>query len=238
MTDNKVMSRERFFGDVRRAWDYVRKPVRVEYVGSRPGDSLSQGDLRLDVWLSPANVSRYAPEDFRGLDEERRSELDTAVREFRAFAETLPADAAVTTDQYLRARELFDEVSRVAREIILDEWKPAATQLVNDAEAWSSDKGWESGRETRRLRESLLGEYELPSLAVRAKGHRILLEPEARFVPAAFGLAELSEFPSFQSLKLFRDASGWQVKMPPQESPLSWSEPVYLQAVEWLARQA
>src|SRR5688572_7906641 len=85
-------------------------------------------------------------------------------------------------------------------EAIRDEWVRAVTDLVATVESWCSEKGWPTRRIEKRLNESQIGEYTLPALLIQVDLAKWLLEPVARFVPAADGVVDLYLMPEYDDV--------------------------------------
>jgi hypothetical protein len=196
-----------------------------------------------DDAFSASILKRYKASDFEDLPPELRDPLRAAVRSFKAFARSLSEDEPVSDAEYSEGERLLKDVVDPVKRIVLSEWRKNIETLIKDAEQWSTDKGWLCRRETKTFSESLLEAYELPRLLVYADVAHVLVEPVARFVAGAFGLAEISVIPSYASLRVPLAASGWQVRIPEsngtgRETVQSWSKPAFLKAVDWLLRHA
>jgi glycosyltransferase involved in cell wall biosynthesis len=66
-------------------------------------------------------------------------------------------------------------------EQVRDEWVAAVEELVNDVEAWCSQRNWWVHRETKTIAEDRIGSYVVPRLMLQAPIGRLVLDPVSRF---------------------------------------------------------
>jgi hypothetical protein len=242
--DDAAVSKEDFFHDLRRAWRHLHgSPSAVTESPSLDARILTRPLSKVDLWLTPKVMDDFRTSDFEDLDVELQKELKAAVREFRSFARTVARNAPVSNEQYIDGLKRFEHVAQLVRRIILDDWASSFESLVTDVEGWSRSREWPFRRETKEIAESLLDRYSLPAIFTVAGVTRILLEPVARFVPSAFGVAELSAVPSYASITIRRTVEGWDLRLPVGngsvgETYQGWSLSAFDEAVGWLVKHA
>jgi hypothetical protein len=119
-----------------------------------------------------------------------------------------------------------------------DEWVAAVEQVVSDAEAWATEQQWFVHRGPKTITEPALGSYEVPTLLIQAPAGRFVLEPMGRYITGATGEIELSVFPSYSSVLIIRNDSGWHfvINRPTLDRP--WSKEAFLEVVSELAKKA
>lgn len=234
------MSKEDFFGDIRRSWEFRHTPWTVTTVGLERGTlSIPPRSMLNDLWATLSTVNRYNPEDFSGVPEELRTRLDVAVNRFRSCVESVPSDGPLNEDQDHECSERFDQLCRVVKEVIMRDWIPAVEGLVAEVEGWANLREWPCRRYQKQITERLLETYEVPRLLFQANDIRVELSPLARFVPGALGLASLSIVPSYDSVRLTRTEAGWRLhvdrgKTASSARNLAWNESAFEEAVRWL----
>jgi len=232
------MAREQFIHDLWKA-DRHLAPAQVE------ADSPYRGVLavakllqRADLWLTPRVVDSYRPEDFSDLPPERQEELRLAVEGFRQVVASVSPRAPATPEQAQQGREHLEKVISALREGLLREWGAALEKLVGDAETWSSRQEWGTKRDPKQLQEPLLGSYTAPRLLIHTLDGRLLLDPITRFAVGVEGLVELCVIPSFDSVRITRGESGWDIHPDsPDEPSRKWSEEAFVNTVRELLRR-
>ena len=236
-TVDPILRRERFYQDVNRAWYNLREPWFAKTVGARSAvPELGRPIWLPDLSLSMATVSRYRQNDFADLAPETRRELHDVVRSFRAFVQKLPQHEASGEVEREQAIQHFESLISIVKRIVLDEWTFHTEALIADAEKWSVQNEWPIRRETRTVSEGLLGEYIVPRLLFYAEVRHVLLEPVARFVAGAFGLADLMTLPSYSSIKIIRATDEWKLSLPLEDGSSddewhSWNPENFKEAV-------
>jgi hypothetical protein len=124
-------------------------------------------------------------------------------------------------------------------ESVRDEWVQAVEQLVDEAEAWASERQWFVHRDCKTITEDGVGSYEVPVLMMRAPAGRLILEPLSRFVGKATGLVDLSVFPSYDRRSIVRTEKGWQfVKVGARNQYRRWSKTAFIEVATELAANA
>jgi hypothetical protein len=158
-------------------------------------------------WLTPKIVENYDPAGFGDWPSELRQGLERAVEAFKAIAATVSANHA-TTEEFARGEEAFRGLLSSLREVVLAEWRRATDSVLASTESWAQEFGWVTKRVQKRLSETLLGTYQSSQLLMHAAPYLYVLDPVARFVPAAAGAFDLSLQPSFNTISLYRDFDG------------------------------
>jgi hypothetical protein len=206
---------EEFVLDVRRAAGWLQKPtVLTSGAQLASGETYAKIIQQADLWLTPKVVAAYAPEHFTTLPAELQNALGQSIGEFRHVAATVRQNGPVTTEQYEKGRTAFEQVLSTVGRMVRDEWKAVVEKLTADVEQWCKGANWPTRRVDKRLDESLLGQYSLPQLELFADHHHYVLDPLARFVPAAKGAIDLSIQPSFFVTNLYRDFNDvWHIRL-------------------------
>lgn len=119
-----------------------------------------------------------------------------------------------------------------------DDWIAAVEQIISDAETWAAEQHWFVHRGPKTITEEPFGSYEVPTLLIQAPAGRFVLEPYARFAIGTQGAIELSVFPSYESVLIVRNDSGWHfvIDRPTLDRP--WSKDAFLEIVSQLAKKA
>ncbi len=233
------MAREEFIHRVWSAADQLAFP-RGETGSPHPDRyTPTKGVARPQLWLTPKTLNGFNSEDFTDLPEEKQKELREAVGRFQEFAAEVSPEARVTRDQARRGRELLEQVLALVREVLLPAWGAALDELVDQVTTWSRHQDWAVKRDTKRVRETLLGAYEMPRLLIHSPDGRLLLDPITPFAGAADGLVELCVMPSYDSAKLIHLKDHWYLHPLSAEGrrqPLS--EKTFRKAVQYLLQTA
>ena len=119
-----------------------------------------------------------------------------------------------------------------------DDWVAAVEQVISDAEAWATEQHWFVHRGPKTITEDPIGSYEVPTLLIQAPAGRFVFEPMSRYIIGATGEIELSVFPSYHSVLIVRNDSGWHfvIDRPTLDRP--WSKETFLEIVSELAKKA
>jgi hypothetical protein len=90
-------------------------------------------------------------------------------------------------------------------------------------------------KQTKRVNDRFLGEYEAPQLLFAADDKRLLLDPVARFASSSSGVVDLAVLPSFDSTAITKTGNHWYIH-PVLKSGArrEWSKQAFLDAVEQL----
>lgn len=107
------------------------------------------------------------------------------------------------------------------------EWVAAVTRLVDEAQQWSSKRGWWVHRESKTVTDDddRIGTYEVPLLRIQTPNARLLVEPIARYVVGALGRIDLAVFPSYHCVPILRRNDGWWIGSNDRpEQAARWSE--------------
>jgi hypothetical protein len=129
-----------------------------------------------------------------------------------------------------------------------DDWVAAVEQVISDAKSWATEQHWFVHRSPKTLTEDDTGPYEVPTLLIQAPAGRFTLEPmgryiigvtgEGRYIIGVTGEIELSVYPSYESVLIVRNETGWHfvIKRPTLDRP--WSKEAFLEIAKELARKA
>jgi hypothetical protein len=121
---------------------------------------------------------------------------------------------------------------------VREEWIAAVEQIVSDVEAWATEQHWFVHRGPKTITEDPIGSYEVPTLLIQAPAGRFVLEPMGRLIIGATGEIELSIFPSYYSVLVVRNDSGWHFVIDRPNLDRPWSKEAFLQIVSELAKKA
>jgi hypothetical protein len=129
-----------------------------------------------------------------------------------------------------------------------DDWVAAVEQVIADAEAWATEQHWFVHRGSKTITEDDSGSYDVPTLLIQAPAGRFTLEPmgryiigvtgEGRYIIGVTGEIELSVYPSYESVLIVRNETGWHfvIKRPTLDRP--WSKEAFLEIATELAKKA
>ena len=233
------MAKKEFFLSVRTA---IRIGAsKVELVGVPDSPATTERRLaNAALWLTPKAVEGYDPDDFRDASSDVQNELREAVQAFAEFAGA-KSTQVVGASERERGADLFRRVVHAVRSVVLPEWQRGVETLLSSAEEWSRTAGWATRRSKKQLSELILGEYELPNLLIQSGGARLLLDPIARFVVGAEGMADFYVMPSFGAVMIPFEDGQWHIhidrgNIQSSVERRSWSESAFHEAVEWLRR--
>lgn len=95
------------------------------------------------------------------------------------------------------------------------EWVAAVNELVARIEGWCKELDWATARAPKRLKDKLLGAYEVPMLLLQQWDTKLLLEPISRFVAGeADGRVNLYTMPEYDDVAvLIRRNGNWQMRV-------------------------
>jgi len=106
------MAKQEFIRNLRLARNLQAHHVSADHPGmdkKRIEAMLSRADL----WLTPAAMRGFHPDDFPELSEESRAALDRSVRAFRHVAAQVPNNGPASTKQEAAARQEFERILRI-----------------------------------------------------------------------------------------------------------------------------
>lgn len=209
------MAREEFVANLRHA-HLLLQPPRVESDLGRTYDSEAASRLdRADLWLTPKAVEGFDPDDFSDLSEKDRKKLSEAVAQFLRIATNVPPDKPATARQSNQARKHLETAIKIVGRGLRDQWLEAQRQMINEAIQAAHEHHWYVEEDQKRLRESLLGEYQSPRLRIRTPDTEVVLDPVARFGSGRQGIVDLLVMPTYETryLVLFKDGR-WQIVTP------------------------
>jgi len=117
------------------------------------------------------------------------------------------------------------------------DWIARVGRLVAEIAEWSKAEGWEVEHHPKTIREELLGQYEVPALAIRLPAGEITVNPIALHVIGADGRIDLEALPTLSRVKLLGVPAGWQV-MTDSNVPLrdAWNQETFVRLVHDLLR--
>jgi hypothetical protein len=230
------MAKEEFFANVRNAAGFLK------FSGETAGSNLDEGarNHRLEQaaeWLTPRSVEGYDPADFSDLPQEDRDALGQAVEDFLVIAREVPTTAAPTKDQVRAVLRSFRTIARVVRQLALAEWLEALRGLIDEVEVWARARGWIVKRDTRKVTDRFLGEYEAPLLLLHTIQAQLLVEPVARYIVGGpRGRVDLCLLPGYDSVALTRHTDGWYLHSDGVNGDSrKWSPEVFEDAVRRLS---
>jgi hypothetical protein len=257
------MAREEFFQSVREAVRFAAPTVDIYNVYTDP-KALAKVLRRTAQWLNPNSVKGFQPQDYKDLPPAQQQELTDAVAAFLELAERFVRSPAVATFEviggFFRLNDLAAEVTdhpsmfytareprkalphflriiKIVQELIRAEWLGAVNKLVGDAEVWSASRHWITKRDDKEIAEDFLGTYVAPRLLIAKNASRLVLEPVARFVPGATGLADFAVLPSYDSVLISRTNHQWHVSPGEGHKPRPWSEATFQDLANRLSKR-
>lgn len=92
--------------------------------------SLERQISRAAIWLTPKSVEGFNGDDFPELAEDRRRDLEEAIRDFKEVAKDVPATKLATTEQLKRARAAFERARQ-----ILEPFVPTHEEVTRTGDA-------------------------------------------------------------------------------------------------------
>jgi hypothetical protein len=188
------------------------------------------------TWLTPKSVEGFVPQDFVELPETKRAELDAEVAAFRRIASEVPPDSQGREEQVEAALPHFLRIVSLVREAVLPAWIADLDALVCQAESWCDERSWAHSRQSKIVRERLLGPYEVPQLRFHTGRTGFMLDPVARFVPGGLGLVDLYMVPTLDSAIVLRVEEGWELHIEwPGDEMLPWRREEFYSALNKLA---
>jgi len=133
------VSLPRFLEAVRAAAGFL-DPVVWTDSPHQNGADLARSLAGADIWLTPAAVRDFDPDDFVLLSPEERDRLADAVSRFRAVAEDVPGDKPATQEQVAEALPQFLTILEVLKPYLTG---PHATEIKRAIwRAWSGSESW------------------------------------------------------------------------------------------------
>ncbi|HEX5269183.1 MAG TPA: hypothetical protein VFW33_01785 [Gemmataceae bacterium] len=230
------MGREDFILNIRLAESELHPPqVWTDSPRASPADYaaiLASGD----PWLTPKSVEDFNAADF---PPQQGAALKQEVEGFVAVASQVDPAKPATKAQVRAARPHLERIAAILGDLIKDEWLLAVKALVDEAESWAQKQHWAVKRDSKTIREPLLGEYAAPRLLIHSPDGRLLLDPVKAFWTGRNGLVEFCVLPSYDSAKIFREGGGWRVyPLRPNGRAQAWSETTFLKAARQLLQGA
>jgi hypothetical protein len=192
-------------------------------------------------WPTSESVEGLDLGDFPELSTEERRELQREVQQFQSLARTVPPDDAAIRAQVEAAVPHFRRILGLVRKAVITEWRGALGRLFDEVEKWSTSQGWAVRRDPKRVKEGILGEYDVPVMLIHTpQNNRYILDPTARVVVGdATGRVDLCFMPSYDSAVIVRIDGIWYV-LPerPGERRRRWTRRTFLNVAARLARAA
>lgn len=98
-------------------------------------------------------------------------------------------------------------------EQVKGEWVQVVEGLVSDIDGWCRDRGWPTRKLYKSVVEPSIGGYLVPALRFQIDLTKLMLEPVARFVSGADGLADLYKMPEYDDVaSVYRLNDGWWIR--------------------------
>ena len=205
---------EEFILDVRSAVRLEQKPTVATDSQLIDPDTTARALHGAAMWLTPKIADAYDPASFVTWSSDLQDELRQAVDVFKSVAGSVRPDKPASPSQFRDGVQAFDRLKAAVQKVIRDEWRNAATRLTENIELWAKEYGWVIRREQKKLKELLIGDYELDQLYMHAEGSLYILDPLARFIPGGLGAFDLSIQPSFYITSIYRHMDNvWYVHL-------------------------
>jgi hypothetical protein len=237
MIGENSMAKRDFISSVRTAVGFLDPEIQTD---SQHLDSeeIRQHIRRAVIWLTPKSVEGFVPQDFAELPEAQRNELDAEVETFRSIAEDVPAGTPATEKQIEAALPHFLKIVSLVREAVLPPWIADLDMLLSQVESWCEEQGWSHKRQSKVIRERLLGPYEVEQLRFHTGQAGFMLDPVARFVPGGLGMVDLYILPTLDSVMIPRTEEGWvlHVEQAGNVQLLPWGQEQFNTALSELAK--
>lgn len=231
------MAKRDFISSVRTAVGFLDPEVQTD------SEHLDSEEIRKQIrqaviWLTPRSVEGFVPQDFAELPEPKRNELDVEVEAFRSIAEQVPPDASATEEQIESALPHFLKIVSLVRDAVLPAWIRDLGDLLSQVESWCQQLEWAHKRQSKVIRERLLGPYEVEQLRFHTGQAGFMLDPVARFVPGGLGMVDLYILPTLDSVMIPRTEEGWvlHVEQAGSVQVLPWGQAQFTTAVSELAK--
>jgi hypothetical protein len=231
------MAKRDFISSVRTAIGFLDPEVQTDsqHLGS---EEIRQQMRQAVIWLTPKSVEGFVPQDFAELPESQRNEFNAEVEAFRNIAERVPSHAPATEGQIEAALPHFLRIVSLVREAVLPAWIAELGALVSQVESWCEEQDWSHKRQSKLIRERLLGPYEVEQLRFHTGQAGFMLDPVARFVPGGVGMVDLYILPTLDSVMILRTDEGWvlHVEQTGNVQVLPWGREQFGTALRELAR--
>jgi hypothetical protein len=231
------MAKRDFIWSVRAAVGFLDPEVQTD---SQHLDSeeIRQQIRHAVVWLTPRSVEGFVPQDFAELPEPQRNELKREVEAFRSIAEQVSGNASAREEQIDAALPHFLRIVSLVREVVLPAWVADLDVLLSQVESWCEGREWSHKRQSKAMRERLLGPYEVEQLRFHTGQAGFMLDPVARFVPGGLGLVDLYVLPTLDSVMIVRTEEGWtlHVEQAGDVRVSPWGQEQFATAVGQLAK--
>jgi hypothetical protein len=230
------MAKGDFISSVRTAVGFLDSDVQTDSQ-SLDSEEVRQQIRNAVIWLTPKSVEGFVPQDFAELSDAKRYELNAEVEAFRSIAEQVREDGPATEEQIEAALPHFSRIISLVREAVLPAWIAALDVLLSQVEAWCEEQDWSCMRQSKVIRERLLGPYEVQQLRFHTGRAGLMLDPVARFVPGGLGLVDLYVVPTLDSVMILRTEEGWKlhVEQSGETRSLPWTKEQFIAALSGLA---
>jgi hypothetical protein len=133
--------------------------------------------------------------------------------EYRAHVQT-SEDQPVRWQKPPAEREALAKFDDDAREraSLLNSWIENLNGLIGSVRGWAEELGWSTRVIDKPMEDSAIGHYRAPALLLQEAATKVLLEPIARVVPRAEGLADLYLMPGYDDIaSLYFREGKWHV---------------------------
>ena len=115
-----------------------------------------------------------------------------------------------------------------------DEWVAAVDQIITEAEAWAREQNWLVHRGSKTFTEDGLGTYDVPMLMMHCPQGALSLDPGG-YYPIGALVIDFRVYPSGETVRILRAATGWQFVTDPPTRVLPWSKEAFLEIALELA---
>ncbi len=231
------MAKKDFISSVRTAVGFLDPEVQTDRQ-HLDSEEIRQQILQADIWLTPKSVEGFVPQDFAELPEAQRNELRAEVDAFRNIAEQVPPGAPAPKERAEAALPHFLRIISLVREAILPPWVADLDVLLCQVESWCEKEAWSHKRQSKIVRERLLGPYEVQQLRFHTGHAGFMLDPVARFVPGGLGMVDLHILPTLDSVMILRTEEDWvlHVEQAGDVQVLPWGREQFGMALSELAK--
>lgn len=120
----------------------------------------------------------------------------------------------------------FDEDATM-RARLLHQWLARLSSLLHPVDTWAKELGWATRWINKSMRDSQIGEYQVPALLMQEGADRILVEPIGRSAPGSEGVVDLYLMPAYDDIaSLFYYDQRWNVHYNTQRGSNAVAVPV------------
>ncbi len=111
----------------------------------------------------------------------------------------------------------------------------AVDQIITEAEAWAREQNWLVHRGSKTITQEGFGTYDVPMLMMHCPQGALILDPDGCDIVTASGSIDFRVYPSYETVRIVRAATGWQFVTELPTRVLPWSKEAFLEIALELA---